>query len=108
MENNLNWDRLFRSHLVCVLPAVALLVASAAPQSAQAQGQPALPPYMDLIVGGTAPSTADVARQNVLGLNSAMFELYGSAGRVVQRNLLAQHPVILGLFTGAGGRFTPR
>jgi hypothetical protein len=105
MENNMNWDRLFRSHLVCVLPAVALLVASAAPQSAQAQGQPALPPYMDLIVGGTAPSTADVARQNVLGLNSAMFELYGSAGRVVQRNLLAQHPVILGLFTGAGGRF---
>jgi hypothetical protein len=34
-----------------------------------------------------------------------MFELYGSSGQIVQRNLLAQHPVILGLFTGAGGRF---
>jgi len=101
----MNWDRLFRSHLGRALPVVALLVAGAGPQSAQAQGQPQLPPYMDLFVGGTPPSAADVAGQNVLGLNSAMFELYGSSGRVVQSNLLAQHPVILGLFTGAGGRF---
>jgi hypothetical protein len=34
-----------------------------------------------------------------------MFELYGDAGRLFQKNILAQHPVILGLFSGAGGRF---
>src|SRR5438270_13437724 len=34
-----------------------------------------------------------------------MFGLYDAAGRVFQKNILAQHPVILGLFSGAGGRF---
>ena len=34
-----------------------------------------------------------------------MFQLYGDASKVFQRNILAQHPVILGLFSGAGGRF---
>ena len=34
-----------------------------------------------------------------------MFELYGDAAKIFQRNFLAQHPVILGLFSGAGGRF---
>jgi hypothetical protein len=34
-----------------------------------------------------------------------MFALYADAGRVFQKNFLAQHPLILGLFSGAGGRF---
>jgi hypothetical protein len=34
-----------------------------------------------------------------------MFELYGDAGKIFTNNILAEHPVILGLFTGAGGRF---
>ena len=34
-----------------------------------------------------------------------MFELYGDAAKVFQKNILAKHPVILGLFSGAGGRF---
>ena len=34
-----------------------------------------------------------------------MFELYGDAGQIFQRNILSNHPVILGLFSGAGGRF---
>ena len=34
-----------------------------------------------------------------------MFELYGDAGKVFRGNILAKHPVILGLFSGAGGRF---
>jgi hypothetical protein len=102
MENSMIYKGYLRVRLGC---AFAMLLAGVGLQSAQAQGQPPLPPYMNLIVGGTPPSTAEVAKQNVLGLNSAMFELYGSSGQIVQRNLLAQHPVILGLFTGAGGRF---
>ena len=35
----------------------------------------------------------------------AMFELYGDAAKVFRANILAKHPVILGLFSGAGGRF---
>jgi len=34
-----------------------------------------------------------------------MFELYGAAAEIFQKNILSKHPVILGLFTGAGGRF---
>jgi hypothetical protein len=41
----------------------------------------------------------------VLALNSSMFELYGDAVEVFQKNILSKHPVILGLFSGAGGRF---
>jgi hypothetical protein len=34
-----------------------------------------------------------------------MFELYGDAAKIFQKNILSKHPVILGLFSGAGGRF---
>jgi len=64
-----------------------------------------LPDYMKIIVGGAAPSTSEAAKQNVLALNTAMFGLYDASGRLFRRNILAQHPVILALFSGAGGRF---
>ena len=62
-----------------------------------------MPAYMGIMVAG--PSPGETARQNVLALNAAMFGLYGNSGKVFGRNILAQHPVILGLFTGEGGRF---
>jgi hypothetical protein len=34
-----------------------------------------------------------------------MFELYGDSAQIFQKNFLSKHPVILGLFSGAGGRF---
>src|SRR5712672_2105638 len=34
-----------------------------------------------------------------------MFELYDDAAKIFERNLLSKHPVILALFSGAGGRF---
>ena len=82
-----------------------LVFAVAALPSAQAQTPSQLPPYMGVIVGGDSPSPAETAKQNVLALNTAMFGLYGDSGRIFQRNILAQHPVILALFSGAGGRF---
>jgi hypothetical protein len=51
-----------------------------------------------------SPAPAETARQNVLALNTAMFGLYDESGRIFRKNLLAQHPVILALFNGAGGR----
>ncbi len=64
-----------------------------------------LPDYMRPITGHTSTSPAEVATANVLALNTGMFELYGDAAKIFQSNILAQHPVILGLFSGAGGRF---
>jgi hypothetical protein len=64
-----------------------------------------LPPYMAPIAGTTSSSAAATATKNTLALNSSMFELYDDAGRVFLKNILSKHPVILGLFSGAGGRF---
>jgi hypothetical protein len=82
--------------------ALAGMVVTAKAQDLKAQD---LPDYMRPIAGHTTSSPADVATQNVLVLNTAMFDLYGDAAKIFQKNILAQHPVILGLFSGAGGRF---
>ena len=62
-----------------------------------------VPPYMNIIVG--SPPPAETAKEDILALNAAMFGLYGNSGKVFQRNILSQHPIILALFSGAGGRF---
>jgi hypothetical protein len=64
-----------------------------------------LPAFMQPIAGTTTSTPAETATKNMLALNAGMFELYDAAGRVFQRNILSRHPVILGLFSGAGGRF---
>src|ERR1700733_5477548 len=64
-----------------------------------------VPSYFNEIVGTQAASPAEVGTKNVLQLNTTMFELYGDAGQVFKQNILAQHPLILGMFSGAGGRF---
>ena len=79
--------------------AFAALALSAVPAAAQPAS------FMAPIAGTPTTTPMEVANQNVLALNTAMFDLYGTAGQVFQHNILAQHPVILGLFSGAGGRF---
>ncbi|MGB6283287.1 MAG: hypothetical protein WBG18_02500 [Xanthobacteraceae bacterium] len=64
-----------------------------------------LPSYMAPIGGRTASSAAETATKDVLALNTMMFQLYGASGAIFRKNLLDNHPIILGLFTGAGGRF---
>jgi hypothetical protein len=64
-----------------------------------------LPSYMEPIGGRTTSSAASIATTDVLALNARMFELYGNAGTVFRQNLMAKHPIVLGLFSGAGGRF---
>jgi hypothetical protein len=48
-------------------------------------------------------SKSQVAEQNVLALDSAMFGLYDDAQMKFQKNFLAQHPVIMALFSNQGG-----
>lgn len=78
--------------------ALAMMVLSG---TAHAQG---LPSYMAPISGRVDTTPADTATKDMLALNTGMFELYGDAGKVFQKNILAKHPVILGMFSGAGGR----
>ncbi|MFU0257815.1 hypothetical protein ACMZ9T_27325, partial [Klebsiella pneumoniae] len=85
--------------------SAAALSAVLALAAGTAQAQPEIPASMDVIVGAKVPTPAQAARQDVLALNTGMFDLYADAGRLVQASILAQHPVILGLFSGAGGRF---
>jgi hypothetical protein len=92
-----------------ILTAAAFGLAAMAgwlPVESQAQAPAARPaPFMAPIAGMVTTTPGEVAIQNVVALNSAMFDLYGTAGHIFQHNILAQHPVILGLFSGAGGRF---
>ncbi len=64
-----------------------------------------VPSYFKEIVGVQTASPADIGTKNVLQLNTTMFDLYSDAGQIFKKNILAQHPLILGLFSGAGGRF---
>jgi hypothetical protein len=64
-----------------------------------------LPSYMAPISGRTVSSPVETATKNVLALNTGMFELYDNASRIFEQNILSKHPVILALFSGAGGRF---
>ncbi len=66
-----------------------------------------LPSYMEPISGLVRATPADTATKDMLALNTTMFELYGDAAKIFQANILAKHPVILGLFSGAGGPLYP-
>src|SRR6516165_8688244 len=64
-----------------------------------------LPSELKTLVSTAATSKADIATKNVLQLNETMFELYDNSLAIFRKNILAHHPVILALFSGAGGRF---
>ena len=84
--------------------ALALATALAAAPFAGAKAAE-LPAYMKPISGQLKPPTAqELANRDVLQLNISMFELYANAGKIFRSNILDQHPVILALFSGAGGR----
>jgi hypothetical protein len=83
----------------CMAITVLLLANSSTVTNAQS-----LPAYMAPISGKSTATASDIAAKDVLALNTGMFELYGDAAKIFQKNILSKHPVILGLFSGAGGR----
>src|SRR5258705_6605435 len=92
--------QLLLKHYACA--TMLSLALSGAVVSAKAAD---LPPYFKDIVGTQTATPAEIGTKDVLQLNTTMFELYGDAGQIFKKNMLAQHPLILGLFSGAGGRF---
>ncbi len=86
-------------HIIRLATAAMLLCGTAVAAAAQN-----LPAYMAPIAGKTAATPAEMATKDMLALNTGMFELYGDAAKIFQQNILSKHPVILALFSGAGGR----
>jgi hypothetical protein len=80
--------------------SLALFLAQHAP--ARADDAPAY--FRDIVRTETA-TPAEIETGNILALNTTMFDLYATAAQIFKKNILAEHPVILGLFSGAGGRF---
>ena len=98
-------DTVLKRYATAAATCIAL-AGLATTASAQAPAnEPGLPAYMAPISGRTTSTPAETATKNVLALNTMMFELYGNAAQIFQKNFLSKHPVILGLFSGAGGRF---
>jgi hypothetical protein len=84
---------------VCAALAIAVSMSAGVPAARAAD----VPPYMDVIVGAPSTTKPAIAEQNVLQLDVAMFGYYDAALAIFQKNILAQHPVIMALFSGAGG-----
>jgi hypothetical protein len=96
-------ERFMRAVAIVIGGAVVLLslvVGSGAPARAAD-----MPSYFKEIVGTEIATPTDISTKNLLQLNTTMFELYGNAAQVFRKNILSEYPVILGLFSGAGGRF---
>lgn len=88
----------FTPGLRLLVPATSLTIV-AGPLLAEPTSSTAL-------VAGTVTATpAETADDNVLALSREMFGLYATTSEIFQRNPLAQHPAILSLLSGAGGRF---
>src|SRR5271163_2267806 len=99
------YDRLMRKSRFVLSGTLALLIVNSVASSPA--GAQALPDYMDVIVGNGAPATkSQVAEQNVLALDLAMFGLYNDAQAKFQKNFLSEHPIILALFSNQGGKLT--
>jgi hypothetical protein len=100
-----HWEITMRTILPrtrCAHPILMSIALTALAGAAMAED---LPAYMAPIGGRTASSAAETATKDVLALNTMMFQLYDRSGAIFRKNLMATHPIILGLFSGAGGRF---
>ena len=85
------------------LIAIAFLSLNALAAGALAADAPA---SIKSLLGAPATPPGAVETANVLALNRAMFELYGDAADIFTQNIQKNHPIILALFSGAGGNFT--
>jgi hypothetical protein len=85
--------------------AAAIVLGSAALCMAASANAASLPSYMDVIAGDQPPlSSEKLANQNLLDLDLAMFGIYDDALAKYQANFMAQHPVIMALFSNQGGK----
>jgi len=94
--------RIFRIGIGSVFALMSFALATT-PESPARAGD--VPKDFKNIVSVETASLSEVGAKNILALNATMFDLYANAAQIFKKNILAEHPVILGLFSGAGGRF---
>ena len=90
-------------HVAADILAAGLAAGTASAQT-PAPAPANLPDYLAAITGTTPQTPPALATRDVLQLNTSMFALYDNAAKIFQANILARHPLILALFSGAGGR----
>ena len=66
-----------------------------------------VPPAMEPISGINTSTAQDTGTKDVLALNTSVFELHDDSFHIVEHNILAKHPMILGLFSGRGRALYP-
>ena len=94
-----------KTHYVILPLALVLIAGWAGSGLAESASQAGIPDYMAVFVGDEKPQTAkQVATNNVLALDLAMFGIYDDALADTQKNFMAQHPIIMALFSNQGGR----
>ena len=107
MTNSLDWAAYGRRKgktMQKILSRLAMGFIAAGIVAGSASAQGTIPDYLKGLTG-TTPAAPDVlATRDVLQLNTSMFALYDAAATTFQRNIMANHPIILALFSGAGGR----
>src|SRR5262245_8695760 len=86
MERAMQTDSQLKRYRHIVLASILL---AGLPAAASAQETPGLPPYMGPIAGRTSTSATEIATNNVLALNTMMFELYGDAAQIFKKNILS-------------------
>jgi len=84
--------------------AIGLIAAGFGIGSASAQAPAGIPDYLTGLTGTTPPAAGVLPTRDVLQLNTSMFALYDAAAKIFQTNIMARSPIILALFSGAGGR----
>lgn len=66
-----------------------------------------MPPYMATLAAAQDSDAGDIAANDMLQLNTIIFDLYGSVVASFKQKVLAEHPVILTLLSGAGDQVIP-
>jgi hypothetical protein len=87
-----------------LLPAAVLALLACGSPSIADDKVPAF--FLPIVENSQPPPTKDqLATQAVYQLNKSMFNIYNNALAVYQKNIRARVPLIMGLFSGKGGRF---
>jgi hypothetical protein len=101
--------RMSRSlHLFIFILSILPIVSAASTDSQHKNiSNPNPPDFMKIVVTTEDPpqSKSDIAFNDIYKLNEGMFPIYEKSLSMYKKHFLARHNLIMGLFSGEGGRF---
>lgn len=97
------------SWLLClaIMISTPVTAETTTPGNKSTTSAPEIPDFMKIaVVNEGAPTPkAQIALDNITALNDGMFSIYGKSLAIYKKNFLSRHNLIMGLFSGKGGRF---